>query len=121
MEAEVRELTLSGRPDDGSIQTIRRALLRHKVLFFRGQHRLDEAAQEAFAQLLGDPMPRPTVPSLEGADSVLDIDGSHGGGRASSWHTDVTFVRDYPKIPILIGVVMPETGGDTVWANTVAA
>ncbi len=118
---ELRGLTLSGRLDDASIETIRRTLLRHKVLFFRGQHHLDEKEQEAFARLLGDPVPHPTVRSLQGTDYVLDIDGSHGGGRASSWHTDVTFVRDYPKISILRGVVVPEAGGDTVWANTAAA
>jgi alpha-ketoglutarate-dependent taurine dioxygenase len=51
---------------------------------------------------------------------VLDIDGSRGE-RASSWHTDVTFVADYPKISILRGVVVPKAGGDTLWANTAAA
>lgn len=119
--AEISGLTLSAGLDEPYVRSIRRALLRHKVLFFRGQHHLDETAQESFARLLGDPVPHPTVPSLEGTNYVLDIDGSHGGGRASSWHTDVTFVPDYPKISILRGVVVPEAGGDTVWANTAAA
>jgi alpha-ketoglutarate-dependent taurine dioxygenase len=44
---------------------------------------------------------------------VLDIDGSRDE-RASSWHTEVTFVADYPKISILRGVVVPEAGGDTL-------
>lgn len=119
--AEISGLILSAGLDEPYVRSIRRALLRHKVLFFRGQHHLDETAQESFARLLGDPVPHPTVPSLEGTNYVLDIDGSHGGGRASSWHTDVTFVPDYPKISILRGVVVPEAGGDTVWANTAAA
>ncbi len=119
--AEIRGITLSGRLNEASLQTIRQALLRHKVVFFRGQHHLDEETQVAFARLLGDPVPHPTVPSLDGTDYILDIDGSHGGGRASSWHTDVTFVRDYPKISILRSLVVPEAGGDTVWANTAAA
>jgi alpha-ketoglutarate-dependent sulfate ester dioxygenase len=33
----------------------------------------------------------------------------------------VTFVDAYPKISVLRGVVIPPFGGDTVWANTVAA
>ena len=33
----------------------------------------------------------------------------------------MTFVDAYPKISVLRGVVIPPYGGDTVWANTVAA
>lgn len=119
--AEIRGITLGGDLDKASLRIIRETLLQQKVVFFRGQHHLDDAAQEAFARLLGDLVPHPTVPSLDGTKYILDIDGSHGGGRASSWHTDVTFVRDYPKISILRSVVVPDAGGDTVWANTAAA
>jgi taurine dioxygenase len=119
--AEVSRARLSGDLNEPAVEAIEQALLRHKVLFFRGQHHLDEAGQVAFAKLLGDLVPHPIVPSLDGTDYVLDIDGSHDGGRASSWHTDVTFVPDFPKISILRSVVVPETGGDTVWANTAAA
>jgi len=90
------------------------------VLFFRGQTHLDEAGQEAFGRLFGELVPHPTVPSLQGTENVLDVDGRRGE-RASSWHTDVTFVADYPRISILRSVIAPERGGDTLWANTVAA
>ncbi len=33
----------------------------------------------------------------------------------------MTFVEAYPKISVLRAVVIPPFGGDTVWANTVAA
>jgi alpha-ketoglutarate-dependent sulfate ester dioxygenase len=33
----------------------------------------------------------------------------------------VTFVDAYPKTSVLRAVVIPPFGGDTVWANTVAA
>jgi alpha-ketoglutarate-dependent sulfate ester dioxygenase len=69
--------------------------------------------------LLGPVVPHPTVPSLAGTEAVLDIDGENG--RASYWHTDVTFVEAFPLFSILRGVVIPPVGGDTVWANTVAA
>jgi taurine dioxygenase len=49
----------------------------------------------------------------------LDVDGAEA--RASSWHTDVTFVDAYPQISILRALVVPEFGGDTVWANAAAA
>ena len=118
--AEIQGVRLSGDLQPATLQAIRQALLRYKVIFFRNQTHLDEAEQEAFGRLFGDLVPHPTVPSLKGTENVLDIDGSRGE-RASSWHTDVTFVADYPKISILRGVVVPEAGGDTLWANTAAA
>jgi taurine dioxygenase len=62
----------------------------------------------------------PTNPARPGT-AILELDSTGGGGRADHWHTDVTFVDAYPKISILRGVVIPPFGGDTVWANTVAA
>src|SRR5262249_38721783 len=41
--------------------------------------------------------------------------------RASQWHTDVTFAEAFPQFSVLRGVVIPPVGGDTVWANAVAA
>lgn len=118
--AEVRGVTLSGDLDDTAINAINAALLQHKVLFFRGQSHLDDAAQEAIAGRFGETVAHPTVPSIAGSNRLLELDSKHGT-RANSWHTDVTFVDAYPKISILRGVVIPPAGGDTVWANTAAA
>ncbi|RYF39096.1 MAG: TauD/TfdA family dioxygenase, partial [Comamonadaceae bacterium] len=43
------------------------------------------------------------------------------GGRANSWHTDMSFTPAYPSVSILRAIVIPPYGGDTVWANTAAA
>ncbi|SAK65762.1 TauD/TfdA dioxygenase family protein [Caballeronia ptereochthonis] len=118
--AEVRGVSLSADLDDAAIGAINQALLEHKVLFFRGQSHLDDAAQEAFAARFGETVAHPTVPSLANGSRLLELDSKHGT-RANSWHTDVTFVDAYPKISILRGVVIPPAGGDTVWANTAAA
>ena len=103
-----------------TVSAIRSALLEHKVIFFRDQQHLTDAAQEAFAKLLGELVPQPTIPSVDGTDVVLELDSAHGG-RADSWHTDVTFVAAYPMASVLRGVVIPEAGGDTIWSNTEAA
>jgi alpha-ketoglutarate-dependent sulfate ester dioxygenase len=118
--AEIRGVRLSGQLETFTVEAIRSALARHKVIFFRGQTHLQDADQEAFAKLLGEPVSHPTVPVVEGTDYLLELD-SHRGGRANSWHTDVTFVDAYPKASILRSVVAPEVGGDTVWANTATA
>lgn len=118
--AEVRGLPLSGELNDDQTAAILDALYRHKVLFFRDQHHLTDAAQEAFAARLGRPVAHPTVPVREGSSYLLELDSLHGG-RASSWHTDVTFVDAYPAASILRSVTSPESGGDTTWADTTAA
>ncbi|SEP10926.1 TauD/TfdA family dioxygenase [Paenibacillus sp. OV219] len=118
--AEIRGVELSADLNEETVSFIREALLKHKVVFFRGQQQLDDAGQEAFAKLLGSPVAHPTVPIKQGTDYVLELNSAHGG-RADSWHTDVTFVDAYPQASILRAVVVPEAGGDTVWANTAAA
>ena len=114
--AEIRDVALSGDLDDATLAAIEAAVIRHKVVFFRGQHQLDNEAHEALAARFGDPVAHPTVPVAEGSRYLLDLD-SKEGYAASSWHTDVTFVDAYPKLSLLRALVVPEAGGDTVWAN----
>jgi len=118
--AEIRGVQLSCDLDAATVQAIEAALVRHKVIFFRGQHHLDNQEHEAFTALFGDPVAHPTVPVAEGSKYLLDLD-SKEGYAASSWHTDVTFVDAYPKGSILRALTVPEAGGDTVWANTETA
>jgi len=118
--AEIREVRLSGDLGKETFSAIRQALLKYKVLFFRGQQHLDDAGQEAFAKLWGNPVAHPTVPVRDGTGYLLELDSAHGG-RANSWHTDVTFDVAYPQASILRAVEIPAYGGDTVWANTAQA
>ncbi|TIT61148.1 MAG: TauD/TfdA family dioxygenase, partial [Mesorhizobium sp.] len=92
--AEIRGVRLGGDLSDAAIAAINQLLLKHKVIFFRGQEHLDDAEQELFARRLGNLV---------------------------QWHTDVTFVDAYPKFSVLRGVVIPAAGGDTIWSNTHAA
>ncbi|MGO9452597.1 MAG: TauD/TfdA dioxygenase family protein [Candidatus Binataceae bacterium] len=118
--AEIGGVRLSGDLEPTTVQAIRQALFKYKVIFFRGQQHLDEESHQAFGRLLGDIVPHPTVPSVKGTEAVLDINGT-GGNRATAWHTDVTFVDAYPQASILRALVVPTHGGDTAWANTAVA
>ena len=110
---------LAGSLDDETIATIRQAILTHRVVFFRGQC-LDGAGQIAFASRLG-PLTHahPTLPATTGDPEIFDLD-SIAGASANHWHTDVTFVERPPTFSVLRSVIIPEVGGDTLWANTVA-
>ncbi len=118
--AEIRGVQLSDRLSAATIASIRAALVRHKVVFFRDQNELDDAGQEAFAGILGTPVAHPTVPVADGSSYLLELN-SRDGYAASSWHTDVTFVPAYPEASILRAIDVPEAGGDTLWANTASA
>ncbi|AXB78771.1 TauD/TfdA family dioxygenase [Novosphingobium sp. P6W] len=117
--AEITGAKLGGDLDAATVAGIRAALLTHKVVFLREQGHLDDGAHQAFARTLGTPVGHPTLPG-DGGDFLLELD-SHRGGKANSWHTDVTFVPDYPAISILRAVLVPPAGGDTTWANCVSA
>jgi taurine dioxygenase len=107
---------------DDVIAAIRDALLGHRVIFFRDQQRLDAAAHARFAGRFGPlTTAHPTVPALDEHPNVLDLDYSRSASRANVWHTDVTFVDRPPLGSVLRAVTIPDVGGDTVWANTVAA
>lgn len=118
--AEISNIQISAELPDSIVDDIKTLIGRHKVVFFRDQDHLDDAGQEAFASRLGNLVPHPTQHIREGTASLLELDSSNGG-RADQWHTDVTFVPAYPKYSVLRGVVIPETGGDTIWASTSAA
>lgn len=100
------------------IEFIHAMLLKHRVVFFRNQHGLSDATQLGFASQFGQMVGHPTVGNSD--SRILELH-SHQGGRANSWHTDVTFEQAPPKLSVLRAVTLPEVGGDTVWANTVAA
>jgi len=118
--AEILDVKLGSDLSPGTVAGIKQALFKHKVIFFRGQDHLTDAEQEGFGKLLGDLVPHPTVPKIEGTESALNIK-SDGSYAANQWHTDVTFVDAYPLASILRAVILPSKGGDTMWANTAAA
>lgn len=120
--ARIDGVRLSADLPDDVVAAVRAALLEHKVVFFRGQDHLDDEAQTAFAGRLGTvTTAHPTVPALGGTATVLSLDSGNGGGRANHWHTDVTFVQQPPAASVLRALVIPPTGGDTLWANTATA
>ncbi len=118
--AEIRGVALSGALSEAVVAAIRAALLKHKVIFFRDQHHLDDPTQEAFAERLGELMRLPTVDETGGSRSLLDLQPS-SGYFTTIWHTDSTFMASYPEASILRAITMPSVGGDTMWANTAAA
>jgi taurine dioxygenase len=116
--ARIDGIDLSTDVDPVSVSKINAALLEHKVIFFRDQHRLDDDGQLRLAAKLGTPTTaHPTVTSR--GTKLLPIDSRYD--KANAWHTDVTFVDRVPKASLLRAISLPEYGGTTTWANTETA
>jgi taurine dioxygenase len=120
--AEIVGVDLNTDLSDLVIAEIRKALIQYKVIFFRRQN-LDEKGHIAFASRFGQlTSAHPTVPALDCEhQEVFDIDYTKYTPFTDHWHTDVTYVDRPPLGSVLRAVVIPPYGGDTVWANTVAA
>jgi alpha-ketoglutarate-dependent taurine dioxygenase len=119
--ARVDGVRLGGDLDPATVEQVHQALLAHKVIFFRGQHHLDDAEQLAFAGLLGTPIGHPAAAFLAANNAPIITPINSEYGKATRWHTDVTFAANYPKASILRAVTLPGYGGSTLWASTAAA
>ncbi len=119
--AEIEGIDLGEPLDDSTRDALLDALVTHHVLFFRNQDITPEQ-QVAFAKQFG-PISHPPFAPKYGTNPeyiVLDQTSPKGEG-ADAWHSDNTFMSEPPMGSVLHAVMIPEVGGDTCFANAVAA
>ena len=103
-------------------EEIHRAWLENHVLFFHDQD-LTPAQQADFAVNFGaldvypfmkavDTHPN-VIPIIKEADAKMNFGGD--------WHTDTSYQPLPPKATLLYALEVPETGGDTLFANATMA
>jgi taurine dioxygenase len=110
---------------DCDFEDVYRAWVEYGVLRFRGQQ-LDDAELEAFSARFGPlekiplrltPEQEKQIPSLYVVPlSNIRIDGKPIGGLGNceaNWHSDMTYEQTPPPASVLLGVEIPEEGGDT--------
>ena len=123
--AEVIGLDCGGAIDDATITEVRQALLDHCVLAFRDQT-LTPEQHETFSERWG-PLKGHILTQylLAGHPNMLVISnktdkngepvGIEDAGRY--WHTDVSYEAVPPMGSLLYGLEVPDSGGDTLFAN----
>lgn len=128
--AEISGVDLSRPLGPAEVSAVWAALLRWKVIFFRGQD-LDHAAHVAMARQFGTPTPGHVV--FGGDDEYPEIYSiaKHRTANSSStppmmrpwtgWHTDITAAINPPGQSILRSDIVPPYGGDTQWVNLAVA
>jgi taurine dioxygenase len=119
--AEIRGVDLRTSFNQSTVDSLRAALDRHLVLFFRDQD-ITPAEHLAFARNFGTISVAPFGPKHPdyGEMTVLDQITPKGEG-SDNWHTDNTFMLRPPLGSILRAVQIPPVGGDTCFANMYAA
>lgn len=119
--ADVHGIDLAEPLSDRNVGTIRKALNKYQVLFFRDQTILTKPQQLALARHFGEPEPTPFRQA--GADDlILDLDQTDPrGSQAANFHSDNTFRPEPPIGALLQAHIVPAQGGDTCFASTIAA
>jgi len=119
--AEVEGLDLRRPLDDATRDALLAALDRHLVLRFRDQP-LAPGELIAFGGRLAELRVHPFAPHHPDHAELVVIDQVEPEGEgADEWHADATFLPDPPRIGVLQAVRLPEVGGDTLFASTIAA
>jgi len=120
--AEIPGVDLCKPLGAATFKEIEAALHQHLVIFFRDQD-LGPDAHMAFAAQFGElEPPHPLFPKIDSHPqiSVLENDEARKP-ETNYWHTDVTWRETPPMGSVLYGAEIPESGGDTLWANMYAA
>jgi taurine dioxygenase len=121
--AEVRGVDLARGIDDETYREIRSALLSFGVLFFKEQSEIPPAVQVQIGRMFGDLHMHPAAPQMPGHPEVFVIHAHRDSKVANGefWHSDVSCDEEPPLGTMLQIHVLPEIGGDTLFANMYAA
>ena len=131
--AEIQEIQLD-RITDSEFEWLYAAWLQYGVLRIRNQD-LDDEQLQAFSQRFGplEEAPFGRMPEAEKAKiknrfvttlSNIKVDGKPIGGLGNdeaTWHSDMTYSETPPPASLLLGIEIPDQGGDTHFADQRAA
>jgi taurine dioxygenase len=121
--ADIRGIDLARGLDEETCREIRAALLRFGVLFFKEQTEIPPATQVAIGRMFGELHMHPAAPQMPGHPEVFVIHVHRESKVANGefWHSDVSCDEEPPLGTILQIHVLPEIGGDTMFANMYTA
>jgi len=121
--ATVRGVDLRAPLDHDTIAQIRAAWLEHHVLSFPDQAMTDDDL-ERFTLAFGGFGDDPFIAPIEGREHVIAVERVADETAplfAENWHSDWSFQARPPAGTCLRAVVVPPTGGDTLFADQHAA
>jgi taurine dioxygenase len=128
--AEILGVDLGAEIDSGVFRAIYQAFLRYQVLLF-GPQDVPPGRQVAFARQFGEVQIHvmnqyhadgfPELYRLSNLDENGKPNGKHPDKGTLIWHTDGSWRRVTGQATIIYGEVMPESGGETHFADMYGA
>ena len=119
--ATIADIDLKQPLDEKLTTFIAKALAENEVIFFRNQDITPEQ-HRAFALNFGQLQSHPVYPTIKGFPEITILENDEKNpSKIEKWHTDMTFKKIPPLGSILLGKVIPEKGGDTLFASLSAA
>ena len=120
--AEVGGVDLARPLGDAARDAIRDGLAEHEILIFRDQE-ISAGQLMAFGEAFGALSVHPFAPHVEGTPALIrfENDAQTPPFGTDAWHSDETFRAAPPMATALCAKVVPEVGGDTVFASMSAA
>lgn len=120
--AEISMIDLREPLQESTYQALRRLLVKHRVLFFRDQD-VTHLQLKEFARHFGSieqPQLSDAVEQMLGVEHVYSGPG-YPSINTNCWHTDWSGMAEPSMGLILKATEVPEIGGDTLFADMIAA
>ena len=115
--AYIEGLDLSKSFSEKTLGELKNALSDNEVLFFRNQN-ITHDDHKRLASAFGLMQSHPAYPTIDGFPEITILENDEKNpSKIEEWHTDMTFKKTPPVGSILIGKIIPKTGGDTLFSS----
>ena len=117
--AIITGVDLSKHLSNIEFKIIEKAFLKYHVLFFQNQKEISPEQHIAFGKRFGKLHSHPAAPTMEGYPEIFEIHAHKNSKIANGefWHSDVSCDKEPPLGTMLQIQILPESGGDTMFAN----
>jgi taurine dioxygenase len=120
--AEISGVNLAAGLTDADVEVINAAFVEHEVLVFRNQ-KISVDEYMAFARRFGELSVHPFSTSLPERPELIVLDNDQDAPPLSTdqWHSDEMFRERPAMATVLRSTIIPEVGGNTVFASMTTA
>ena len=119
--AEIEGIDLTLPLSIHDYKKIRNLLIEHEVIFFRNQD-ISPAQQKELAGSFGPLQTHPAYETVEGFPEITILESTEKKPtKIEAWHSDMTFRLHPPLGSLLRSKIIPDRGGDTLWASATTA
>ena len=118
--AVITNVDLSNDINDAELKGIRDAFLKFQVLFFQNQSEISPENHIKLGRCFGDLHIHPAAPKMKNYPQIFEINtdkNSKIANGAEDFHSDVSCDIEPPLGTMLQLHILPECGGDTMFAN----